>query len=505
VADLLMGIDMGTSGTKGVLADPDGEIVAQLARRHRMSLPRPGWAEMDAERDWWGDLVAVLRELVARAGRSRIAGVTVSGLGPCLLMCDENVQPLRPAILYGIDMRAREEIAELTERYGEDVLLERCGKLLSSQAVGPKLLWVRRREPEVYDRARRWYSSHSFAVARLTGEYVLDRVTASQCDPLYDLESNRWNEGFAREIAPGLELPRLAWSGEVVGTVTAQAAEQTGLAAGTPVCAGTVDAWSEALSVGVRRPGDLMLMYGSTVFLVQVLEARSAHRGLWTTAGIEDGPYTLAAGMATSGSLTDWVQDLTGGEPFARLVEEAAGTPAGADGLVVLPHFAGERSPVFAPRARGVVAGLTLRHRRGHLFRAVYEGIGFGIRQILHAMAESAGAPSRIVAVGGGTQGGLWTQIVSDITNRAQVVPRQTIGASYGGALLAGIGTGLLAPDADWSEVDFEVKPEKRHTALYDELYETYAELYPATRAQVHRLAAVQENGAGVAVPGATS
>jgi xylulokinase len=500
VADLLIGLDMGTSSTKGVLADPDGEIVAQAARRHRMSLPRAGWAEMDAESDWWGDLVAVLRELVAHAAGARIAGVTVSGLGPCLLMCDEDVRPLRPAILYGIDMRAREEVDELTARYGEEALLSRRGKLLSSQAVGPKLLWVRRREPDVYARARRWYSSHSFAVARLTGEYVLDRATASQCDPLYDLASNRWDEAVADEITPGLSLPRLAWSGEVVGTVTAAAASVTGLAQGTPVCAGTVDAWAEAFSVGVRRPGDLMLMYGSTVFLVQVLETLSAHRGLWTTAGIEAGPYTLAAGMATSGSLTDWVQELVGGAPFSTLVSEAADAPTGSDGLVVLPHFAGERSPIFDPGARGVVAGLTLRHRRGHLFRAVYEGIGYGIRQILDAMADSAGAPSRILAVGGGTQGGLWTQIVSDITGREQLVPAQTIGASYGGALLAGIGSGLLAADTDWSRLDIAVKPDRGHAAIYDELYETYLELYPATRTQVHRLAAVQENSPKPAV-----
>lgn len=493
-----MGLDMGTSSTKGVLADPGGEIVAQVARRHRMSLPRAGWAEMDAESDWWGDLVAVFRELVAAAGGARIAGVCVSGLGPCLLMCDADARPLRPAILYGIDMRAREEIAELTARYGEDALLARGGKLLCSQAVGPKLLWVRRREPEVWGRARRWYSSHSFAVARLTGEYVLDHGTASQCDPLYDLAANAWDEGVAAEIVGDLELPRLAWSGEVVGTVTAAAAAETGLAVGTPVCAGAVDAWAEAFSVGVRAPGDLMLMYGSTVFLVQVLDALSAHRGLWTTAGIEDGPYTLAAGMATSGSLTDWVQELVGDVPFATLVAEAGSAPPGADGLVVLPHFAGERSPISDPSARGVIAGLTLRHRRGHLFRAVYEGIGYGIRQILDTMAASAGDPARIVAVGGGTQGGLWTQIVSDITGREQRVPAQTIGASYGSALLAGIGSGLLGADADWSRPDLVVTPDRGHAGVYEELYSTYLELYPATRAQVHRLAGLQENGSMV-------
>lgn len=492
MAGYLLGVDMGTGSTKGLLADPDGDVVAVSTREHRMSLPRPGWVEMDAEQDWWGDVVAVCRDLVDQAGATPIVGMTVSGLGPCLLMCDADAKPLRPAILYGIDMRATEEIFELTERYGEATLLERCGKHLSSQAVGPKLLWVRTHEPGVYEQTRRWYSSHSYVVARLTGEYVLDHVTASQCDPLYDLASNSWNEAWAQEIAPGLELPRLAWCSDVSGTVTEEAAEQTGLAEGTPVCTGSVDAWAEAFSAGARKPGDVMLMYGSTVFLVQALDAMSVRSGLWTTAGVMEGSYTMAAGMATSGSLTGWVQELTGGATFEQLIREAADTPPGADGLVVLPYFAGERSPIFDPQARGVIAGLTLRHGRGHLFRAVYEGIGFGLRQMLEQLADAAGPPSRLLAVGGGTQSALWTQIVSDITGQDQLVPAQTIGASYGAALLAAIGIGLQPAEADWSTVDQVVRPNAHRGALYDELFEIYTELYPATMSQVARLAAVQ-------------
>ncbi len=501
VTEYLLGIDMGTGSTKGLLARTDGSIAATASRTHAMSLPRPGWAEMDAEADWWSDVVAISRELVPQATDGRIAGVCVSGLGPCLLVCDEDRVPLRPAILYGIDMRATAEIEELTERFGDARILERCGTSLSTQAVGPKLLWVRRHEPEVYERTRRWYSSHSFAVARLTGEYVLDHHTASQCDPLYDLRAADWARDWAEEVAPGLELPRLAWAGEVVGTVTAQAARETGLARGTPVTAGTVDAWAEAFSAGVRDPGDLMLMYGSTMFFVQVLESAAVHRGLWTTAGVAPGSYTLAAGMATSGSLTAWLQDLTGGASFEQLVAEAAEAPAGADGLLILPYFAGERSPIFDPRARGVIAGLTLRHRRGHLFRAVYEGIAFGIRQIVESLDEAAGAAARIVAVGGGTQGGLWTQIVTDVTGREQLLPAQTIGASYGDALLAAIGTGRAPADADWSQVSARVTADPAHRELYDELYDTYCELYPATRDQVHRLAAVQELASTPPVP----
>jgi len=225
-----------------------------------------------------------------------------------------------------------------------------------------------------------------------------------------------------------------------------------------------------------------------------VLAAPVVQRGLWTTAGVDAGSYTVAAGMATSGSLTGWVQELTGGASFEQLVAEAAETPPGGDGLVVLPYFAGERTPIYDPRARGVVAGLTLRHRRGHLFRAAYEGIAYGIRQILDHVDAAAGPAERIFAVGGGTQGGLWTQIVSDVTQRCQIVPAEAIGASYGDALLAAIGTGLAAAETDWSRVGAEVEPDASRRALYDELYATYRELYPSVRTQLHRLAAVQES-----------
>lgn len=496
VSELVLGIDIGTGSSKAVLANADGEVVATASRSHQMSLPRPGWAEMDVDGTWWGDVVALSRELMPQAAGQHVAGVSVSGLGPCLVVTDEADHPLRPAILYGIDMRATDEIAELTKQLGEDEILRRGGSALSTQAVGPKMLWLRRHEPQVWQQTRRWYNSSSYVVARLTGEYVLDHHTASQCDPLYDMATQDWAEDLLEQIAPGVDAPRLAWSTEVVGAVTSAAADATGLPVGTPVTAGTVDAWAEAFSAGVREPGDLMLMYGSTMFFVHVLAQHTTHPMLWGTAGLEPGSRTLAAGMATSGSLTSWLQQVAGGVPFGDLVVEAASTPPGADGLVVLPYFAGERTPIFDPRARGVFAGLTLRHTRGHLFRAIYEGIAFGIRQILDHLDSSAEPVERLVAVGGGTQGGLWTQVVTDVTGREQVLPSQTIGASYGDALLAAIGTGLVPPGTDWSSSTRVVRPDRANARVYDQLYAVYCDLYPATRDAVHRLARMQEDGA---------
>ncbi|MFD8425191.1 FGGY-family carbohydrate kinase [Streptomyces sp. NPDC059466] len=492
MSELVLGIDTGTASTKGVLTTLDGSVVATAVRHHTMSLPRPSWAEVDAAVVWWDDFAAVARELMDRIGSHTLAGLCVSGVGPCLLVCDSDVEPVRPAILYGIDGRAEREIRDLTERLGADTVLERCGKALSTQAVGPKMLWMRRNEPRDWARGTRWYNSHSYLAAKLTGAYVLDHHTASQCDPLYDIHAGSWAQDWLPDIVGHLEMPRLVHPHEVVGTVTAAASEATKIPVGTPVSAGTIDAWAEAHSAGVRHPGDLMLMYGSTLFFVQVLGRYRAHPKLWTTAGVEPGRRTIAAGMSTSGSLTQWLQDVTGGESFDTLVTEAEAVPAGSDGLLMLPYFAGERTPIFDPHARGVVAGLTLRHTRGHLFRAAYEGIAFGVRQILDFLEDPDDPVRRVVAVGGGTRGGLWTQIVSDVTGREQQVPAQTMGACYGDALLSAVGLGLVPRDTDWAVTGTTVRPQAHTREIYDRLYASYTALYPATLHIVHDLADMQ-------------
>ncbi|ABG03801.1 carbohydrate kinase, FGGY [Rubrobacter xylanophilus DSM 9941] len=492
--ELLLGVDIGTSSTKGVLARPGGEVVATAQREHGLSMPRPGWAEHDAEGVWWADFVSVCRELLEKAD-GRVAAVCTSGIGACLLPADAAGNPLRPAILYGIDTRAEAEIEELTRRYGAQAILERCGSPLSSQAVGPKLLWLRRNEPGVWERTAKVFMASSFLVWRLTGEYVLDHHSASQCDPLYDLREYRWIGEWAGEVAPGLPLPRLLWPAEVAGEVTPEAAEETGLPAGTPVAAGTIDAWSEGASVGVQEPGDLMLMYGTTMFIIEVVREPLHHPGLWGTTGILPNTRNLAAGMATSGALTGWLREISGGLPYERLTAEAAAVPPGSGGLVVLPYFAGERTPLFDPRARGLIGGLTLRHGRGHLYRAVLEATAYGVRHIFESMQEAGGGGERLVAVGGGTKGGLWTRIVSDVTGRPQQLPEQTIGAAYGDALLAARAVGLAGRDEDWCTIADTVEPDEGNREVYDELYRVYRELYPATREQMHRLADMQREG----------
>jgi xylulokinase len=488
---LTIGLDVGTSSTKAVAVQADGMVLQAVTGQHAVSQPRPGWFEQDAEAVWWEQSCSLLRELTASASvaGSAIAAVAVSGIGPCVLLCDGSGRPLRPAILYGIDMRATAEIDELTAQLGADNILDRAGSALSSQAVGPKLLWLQRHEPDTWARTARWFSASSFLVGRLTGRYVLDHHTASQCDPMYDMRALDWAPDWADALSPGVPLPELAWSSEIVGNVTASAAAATGPPAGTPVLAGTVDAWAEAHSVGVRSDGDLMIMYGSTLFLVGVDPRAGVHPGLWRTAGLVPGTSTLAAGMATSGLLASWVAEMTG-TPVAELAAAAADVPAGADGLVLLPYFAGERSPLFDPGARGVAIGLTLAHSPAHLMRAAYEAVAMGVRHNLEAFAAvRRGARGwRAVAVGGGTAGHLWPQVVSDVTGRSQDVPEQTIGACYGDALLAATAAGLVPDGTEWTKLARTVRPRPELAELYDRRYDIYRQLYAATRPLVGRL-----------------
>lgn len=490
--DLVLGVDVGTASTKGVLVGLDGTVVASTSRPHELSLPRPGWAEHDAETTWWWDFVAVARELTAHR-HGRVVGVGVSGIGPCLLAADAAGRPLRPAILYGIDTRAGAEIDAQQERFGGDAVLARCGSPLTSQAVGPKIEWLRRNEPNVWQRTRHMFMASSFLVYRLTGAYVLDHHSASQSVPMYELDANRWADDWCADIAPGLDLPTLAWPSEIVGEVTPWAADACGLEPGTPVVAGTVDAWAEAFSVRVSRPGDMMLMYGSTMFLTQVVEQPLRSASLWGTAGVLPKTYSLAGGMATSGSLTDWLRQLTGGADFSTLTAEAASVHPGADGLVILPYFAGERTPLFDVNARGLILGLTLRHERRHLYRAAVEATAFGVRHNLEAMAEAGATPRRLVAVGGGVQGGLWTQVVSDVLALPQDVPAKTVGASLGDAMLAALALDPAAALDAWNRVETVVVPSPEGRGPYDELYEVYRSLYPATREAAHVLARFQE------------
>lgn len=504
MADLLLGIDVGSNSSKGALVATDGTIVAEAEAGHTYDVPRPGWAEMDAEAIWWGDTVRLARELTAAVGAGdRIACVGISALGPCLLPVDERARPLRPAILYGVDTRASEQIAALEARYGREAIFEHCGNRLTSQAVGPKLRWLREEEPQIAAAAAEFLTAPAFIVRRLTGETVLDRHSASHFTPLVDIETVNWSDRFADGVVDLDRLPPVGSTRAIAGRVTAEGAEETGLPEGTPVTVGAADTMAEAMSVGVVTPGDLVVMYGSTAFLLLVLDRRVSHIDLWTTAGAFGGAYGLTAGMATAGAATTWFRnqlapDLVaaeadgGSEAYAALADEAATSPAGSRGLVFLPYLSGERTPLHDPLARGMFAGLSLRHTRGDLYRAVLEGVGFGLRHNLETMRSTGAEIRRAVAIGGGAKNPLWLQIVSDATGMPQHIAEHGLGAAYGDAFRAGLAVGAVQR-ADlgrrWVRLVDTVVPDPGRAREYDEIYADFRALYAATADTVHRLA----------------
>jgi xylulokinase len=496
MSELLLGIDIGTYSSKGVLVNPAGEVLRAHVVEHSMDIPRPGWAEQDAEAIWWQDVVTICQTLLNGTPYTGadVGGVALSAIGPCMLPLDVAGKPLRPGILYGVDTRASAEIEELTRKLGEDAIFDFSKMVFTSQAIGPKILWMRHNEPDLWAKVAHITTASSYLVYRMTGEKVIDRHTASHYMPLIDMESLEWSERFADDLFDVTKLPRLGWSDEKAGEVSRESATLTGLRPGTPVAVGAVDALSEAISVGVTQPGDLMIMYGSTTFFILVLDTPVPDKRTWTTAGAIKGQYNLAAGMATSGALTRWFRDELapdlGEEGYSVLFSQAENIAPGANGLLVLPYFSGERTPINDTQARGVIAGLTLSHTRAHLYRAILESVAYGIRHNLETF-RSMGAPlKRIVAVGGGTQSKTWLQIVSDVAGTLQVLPALTIGASYGDAFLAGVAAGILS----WSELDQWVQggtiitPSSTNSQHYEALYGDYLRLYTQTRDIVHRL-----------------
>lgn len=500
-----LGVDIGTSSSKGVLVDVDGMIVASATRAHEVDRPHTGWVQMDGD-VWWDEFVSLARELLDAAPEAEIVGVGVSGMGPCILLADEDDRPVRPAILYGVDTRSTAQIERMTAELGACEITRVGGSTLTSQAGGPKIVWVAEEEPEVWARARRLFMPASWLARKLTGAYVLDHQSASQVSPLYDIEGESWYEPWWAQYAGSIEQPSLRWAGDSAGEVTADAASATGIPQGTPVITGTIDAWTEAVSVGAHEVGDLMLMYGTTMFLVATGSETLRTPSMWTTAGAFDGTRNLAGGLSTSGALTAWLKDLTGAD-YPTLLAEAETSGPGAKGLLLLPYFAGERTPIQDPDARGVIAGLTLEHTRGDLYRAALEATALGVRHNVETMRAAGADIRRIVAVGGGTQGRLWLQVVSDVTGLVQEVPQTTIGASYGAAFLAA--TAIAAPGevpaiTDWNPIAERIHPDEAQRPLYDSLFDRYARLYEGSKSVVHELAAEQRGATPTPTPEAS-
>ncbi|MGP4017259.1 FGGY-family carbohydrate kinase [Saccharopolyspora sp. 5N708] len=489
---VVLGVDIGTYEAKGVLVDEDGRILAQHRRPHRVAVPRPGHLEHDPETVWWGGFVDVVRALLAEHERTAgdLAAVSVSGIGPCVLPIDRCGTPLRNAILYGVDTRAAAQIDQLNEAIGETEILERSGTSLTSQSAGPKIAWIEQYEPDVFARTALFLTCQTFIVGRLIGRWVVDHATAAYYHPFYDQRTLDWNLARNPGALTREQLPELGWSGDIAGRITSSAAEATGLRTGTPVLVGAPDAPAEALSGGVFDDRDMMLMYGSSHFVIEVLDRPRTSKTLWPAPYLFPDTYLLAAGTATAGSFTRWYADLLSPEAggsdalYAELAELAAASPPGARGLLAIPYLSGERTPLYDPGARGALLGLSLEHDRGDVARAVVESIAHSAAAALRTFDEQGLPPRVIRAIGGGTKNRVWVQAVSDITGYPQEIVSGP-GAAYGDAMLAASAVGILDGRRDlgrWVTPTTVIEPRRELAPLYARQRELFEQLYRSTR-----------------------
>lgn len=492
-----LGIDIGTFESKGCLVDANGAIIASAAKPHKMIVPQAGWAEHSAEEDWWGDFTFISKKLIAQSkvNPKGIKAVATSGIGPCMLPVDMHGTPLMKAVLYGVDTRAAKEIEELNVQIGKERILDFCGNALTSQSVGPKILWLKKNRPDLYAKTHKILNCNSYLNFKLTGRYVIDHYSASSSAPLYDPANLCWSAALTKVIIALDKLPDCGWSTEIAGVVSEKAANETGLAVGTSVTFGTIDAAAEAISVGVLSPSDMMMMYGSTIFIIALTKARVRDARLWYAPWLFPGQHALMAGLATSGTLTHWFRDnfakeLDAATAAPTLTKEAMSSPPGANGLITLPYFSGERTPIHDISAKGMIFGLNLTHTRADMFRSVVEGIAFGTLHVLQTFDEVGEEPQNIFAVGGGTKNQVWSQATSDVSGKSQTLREKSIGASYGNAFLAAIAVGdAKVNDINaWNPVVAKIEPQTQTATTYSRQYEIFRELYKRNKDLMHAL-----------------
>lgn len=504
----LIGIDIGTTSTKGILVESGGRVVASHTVTHGIDSPQPGWYEHDADAVWWGDLCAVTRAVLGASGVDprAVAGVAVSAMVPQMLPLDEQGAPLRKAILYS-DARAQPEIAAMVAAY------RRCHdgpisqRMWSTHYTGAKIAWFQKHEPQLWARTATIHSTISYMVYRLTAHHAISHAEAGGYAPLFDAGRRCWDECVCAQCGVPLRLlPEPVDSTAVVGGVTAAAARETGLAEGTPVIAGASDAAGELLSTGAVRPGEATLRYGTTMGISVIVPADgpTVHPDLMSRSEVLPGVHRLSTSMIASGALTTWFRDQFG-QPeveaerrlglsaYALLAAAAEQVPAGSEGLLALPYFAGERAPIMDALARGMVLGLTLSHTRLHVYRALLEGIAYGLRQTVDELAERGLTLERIVGTGNGVRNRLWAQIVSDVLGREQELAIDLLGSPYGDAFLAGYGVGLFNDTTPlregWAPATRLVRHDPSAHATYDRYYPVYRELYGRNREAMHALA----------------
>lgn len=484
-----LGIDVGTGGSRAVLIDSAGQIVASETIEHvPFASPETGWAEQDPD-DWWRASAAAIRAVLSKdnINRESIAAIGLSGQMHGAVLLDEHDEVIRPSIIW-CDQRSDVQCKQLTEQIGASRLIElTCNPALTGFTL-PKVLWVKDHEPEHWRRIRSLLLPKDYVRFRLTGEKATDVADASGT-LLLDVSARQWSNAMlsAAELNDSV-LPQLFESQQITGTLTESASEQTGLRAGTPVVAGAGDQAAGAVGMGIVKPGSVSATIGTSgvVFAATNNPALDPRGRVHTFCHAIPNRWHVMGVTQGAGLSLRWFRDRFGGESYEQLTADAAAVPAGANNLLWAPYLMGERTPHLDPNARAALVGLTASHTRGHIVRAILEGVAFSLRDSFEIFREMNVPVESIRLGGGGARSKLWRQIQADIYGHAVDIVQAEEGAAYGAALLAGVGGGL------WSSVDDacadvvrvidRIEPNPAAVKVLAPLYRSYRELYPALR-----------------------
>jgi xylulokinase len=494
-AEFIIAHDLGTTGNKASLYNREGQMLASSFYAYRTELPRVNWVEQNPA-DWWQAVCVSTRQLLATAKvlPADVACVAFSGQMMGAVAVDRQARPLRNAIIWA-DMRAVAEAQRIIDGVGWERAYRITGHRASSSYSGAKILWVREHQPEVFAQTHKFLHAKDFIVARLTGHFVTEPTDASGMN-LYDLRTGDWSAEIldAIELDPAL-LPELHASTDVVGEVTPAAAEETGLATGTPVVVGGGDGMCAAVGAGVVAEGSAYNYVGSSAWIALATAAPILDPGLrtFTWAHMVPGMFSPCGTMQAAGGSYQWVRDTLcppevdaanrlGLSPYELINLQAESSPPGANGLLFLPYLLGERSPRWNPKARGAYIGLTMKHTRADMIRATLEGITLNLRVILEAFEQQGASVAAIRVIGGGARGRIWRQIMADIYGVPILRPALLEEAtSLGAAIAGGIGVGIF-PDFGIAErltpIVERAEPDPSLRSLYDQLYAAFNQAY---------------------------
>ncbi|MDD3251139.1 MAG: FGGY-family carbohydrate kinase [Lachnospiraceae bacterium] len=490
----LLGTDIGTSGTKTIMMDLEGKLIAMDLQEYDVLTPKPLWAEQWPQ-VWLDACKASIKNTVEKSGidKADIAGIAISGLyGGSGIPLDQQMNPIRPCMIW-MDRRADEESRWALEHIGEEKLLEITHNGADPYYGYTKILWYKNHEPENWEKTTLFLPPNDYVIYKFTGEIAIDYSSAGNIGGIFDMNRREWS----RELMEAMGIPltmmpqRIVESSDIVGGLTREIAGELGLAEGTPVIASGIDCGAANVGLGVMESGVYAAAIGTSMCAALISDKPVKGKGLIVWPYLYKGKelsYYFAGG-ATAGAIVKWFRNTLcqrevdeeqkgGANAYDVLNEQAEKLPAGSEGLVVLPYFMGERSPVWDSDAKGTILGLSLIHTKAHLYRAFMEAVAYSLRDAMEATGEELG--DHILLAGGVTKSKVWRQIFADVTGYPVVCPKNDVEANMGDVILAGIGTGLLTYEEvkQWQVLDEKIMPDTKNHETYNQYFKLYRSVY---------------------------